>query len=1364
MGGSGAMRASVDRLDPSGARPKPRRVGLSASRRSRRIRRIDATAAGQMRRPNRDPCAMEQDATARLPSNDLARRHRPPRRLGPWLAASGPLHTLLACAGRAGIGIADLTVIRDDDDIAMRGDRRLPLRRHDRTPRRARATGPARSATGAHGSTARSSTLEPERRAAARRRAARVPRTARRRRPVVLGLRPPAAARSRPPACSAAPTFRQWTRRVRPTSAPRPERTRDPRGGTHASEHARRRRRRRRRAGRRSDRDARARRPAAADADVPRPPAAVQVVLDRSGSMDGERLEAAKQALVRARRPPRSQRPLRRRRVRRRGPSRRPGRASSRTSTRPARAIADLARRRDDEPLRRAPARTAGGAPGRRATAGSTLLLALRRSRQRRARPTPPGSRVVAAGARDHGITTSTVGIGLGYDESLLADLARGGQGNHVFAEHGDGAAAAVAGEVEGLLSKTVQAASLLIRPRRRCRVRHGLERPARPRRSRAASWSSWATCGPARSASSCSRFAVPAKAALGLAQIAELELRYVALPDFAEQTVTIPVHVNVVPGDQAAGPHPRPEGPHRAGLPAGAGRQAQGVRRAARRRPSHRCRGATMPRASSWTALLAPAPTPSSSQERRDHRRAAARADAGDAAVGGEVRPHGPVAQEPQTRSRRPRECENVRRWPRRATQTMWGDTTMRSCAGSSPPARAGDEAGARRWWDELVDRQLRPRPRHGPRLRAAATCPTTSSRKRCSAPSSSCANNMIAHVPRDVDGRVGRIDPHAREVRVHGHPAPGRGGLQARALARRSSAATTRSRPLDADVYASAREAASRARRSAEEDAERHPRRPGLPGLGAPAAAGQAPRRDRARPRRTPGGGDPGAARRLARRRLRLAQPRAEGSRASFATSIERMTTIDEILGEFIDAWKAGQRPDVDAYLERVPAGERDELAAQLATWLADRPDARATTTRRPRGHRARSPACARRVERADAARRRCRSASRRLRERAGLAVRDVAARLAGVFGLADESARPRYLERLERDELDASAPVAPAARRAGGDARRRPRSAAVPGRRRLAPAQAFFRARGGRRDWIAQDIDALSRAALASAPAPMDELDRLFLGGPGRLTALRSPIAAAPCQPLRVAVRGVGGGVDGSTRPPAIMPRAPSRRARATGAAASSRLDRRDLVRDGGRARCAQTSVCEALVDLPLQRRRQRAVSPSVFSRKSAAMGEIPIAGRDQHDVLERRLAVDHRPRRPPRAPAAPPRTRWPAPRSSPCCLPPSVSKVSTATPASWPQRTWPSSCASVKRLRTAACVPLTQSTVRSPSRQQHPAIPSGSDDDGRPAARAAPRRASAATGRWLLRGQAELRPQLARPLGPDVRVLAGHGAGP
>ncbi len=42
--------------------------------------------------------------------------------------------------------------------------------------------------------------------------------------------------------------------------------------------------------------------------------------------------------------------------------------------------------------------------------------------------------------------------------------------------------------------------------------------------------------------------------AALGLAQIASLELRYVELPGLVEQVVTLPVQVNVVPGDEAAG------------------------------------------------------------------------------------------------------------------------------------------------------------------------------------------------------------------------------------------------------------------------------------------------------------------------------------------------------------------------------------------------------------------------------------------------------------------------------------------------------------------------------------------------------------------------------------------------------------------------------------------------------------------------------------------------------------------------------------------------------------------------------------------------------------------------------------------
>lgn len=49
-------------------------------------------------------------------------------------------------------------------------------------------------------------------------------------------------------------------------------------------------------------------------------------------------------------------------------------------------------------------------------------------------------------------------------------------------------------------------------------------------------------------------KFKVPALAGLGLCQVASLELAYVELPGLVEQVVTLPVTVNVVPGDEAAG------------------------------------------------------------------------------------------------------------------------------------------------------------------------------------------------------------------------------------------------------------------------------------------------------------------------------------------------------------------------------------------------------------------------------------------------------------------------------------------------------------------------------------------------------------------------------------------------------------------------------------------------------------------------------------------------------------------------------------------------------------------------------------------------------------------------------------------
>src|SRR5512145_2161822 len=50
--------------------------------------------------------------------------------------------------------------------------------------------------------------------------------------------------------------------------------------------------------------------------------------------------------------------------------------------------------------------------------------------------------------------------------------------------------------------------------------------------------------------------------------------------------------------------------------------------------------------------------------------------------------------------------------------------------------------------------------------------------------------------------------------------------------------------------------------------------------------------------------------------------------------------MTSLDEILSDFIDAWNAGERPDLDEYLERALAGEREELAGLIRAFMVDAP----------------------------------------------------------------------------------------------------------------------------------------------------------------------------------------------------------------------------------------------------------------------------------------------------------------------------------------------------------------------------------------------------------------------------------------
>ena len=192
----------------------------------------------------------------------------------------------------------------------------------------------------------------------------------------------------------------------------------------------------------------------------PRPDRALQVVLDRSGSMSGDRLEGAKSALVAL--------------VDRLDPTDSFGLVAFDDKVQlvfPAGPLTDKAGAK-----RAISSVTAGGSTDlsagylrgiqecRRVTGpgGATLLL-VSDGHANEGVTDPERLGGVAADARRHGIITSTLGWGLGYDERIMSSIARGGSGNELFAENSDTAIALIAAEVEGLLTQTAQAASVLI-------------------------------------------------------------------------------------------------------------------------------------------------------------------------------------------------------------------------------------------------------------------------------------------------------------------------------------------------------------------------------------------------------------------------------------------------------------------------------------------------------------------------------------------------------------------------------------------------------------------------------------------------------------------------------------------------------------------------------------------------------------------------------------------------------------------------------------------------------------------------------------------------------------------------------------
>lgn len=291
-------------------------------------------------------------------------------------------------------------------------------------------------------------------------------------------------------------------------------------------------------------------------ADATRPQASLQVVLDRSGSMGGPPLEGAKKALVAL--------------VRRLEPTDNFGLVTFDDS---AQVVVPAGPLTDKESVVRLIEGVRSG--------GSTDLSAgyLRGLREVRRVAGGTGGTVlvvsdghVNAGIRDidefasitaksygEGIVTSTLGYGQGYDETLLSAIARSGSGNHVFADNPDSAGAAIAGEVDGLLNKVVQALSLTVKFEPAVEfLRLYNDLPAQQIGDGTVMIELGDLYGE-ETRKVLLKFKVPAMAGLGLAKIATLELAYVELPGLIEHVASLPISVNVVPGDEAAGriPHP---------------------------------------------------------------------------------------------------------------------------------------------------------------------------------------------------------------------------------------------------------------------------------------------------------------------------------------------------------------------------------------------------------------------------------------------------------------------------------------------------------------------------------------------------------------------------------------------------------------------------------------------------------------------------------------------------------------------------------------------------------------------------------------------------------------------------------------
>ena len=188
--------------------------------------------------------------------------------------------------------------------------------------------------------------------------------------------------------------------------------------------------------------------------------------------------------------------------------------------------------------------------------AGGSTLLVISDGHANAGERDPQFFADVAAKSATESIASSSIGLGNGYDETILEAIAQGGGGAHRFAADIDEAVGAIAAEVDDLLDKVIVNTALRFRPTAMAKGQPKIELL-----QRLPYWmdgQDYVVQLGDLYAGENRRFIilvdVPGIAALGLCKIADVTIEYTDLAARNEVSVTMPVNVNVVPGDQAAG------------------------------------------------------------------------------------------------------------------------------------------------------------------------------------------------------------------------------------------------------------------------------------------------------------------------------------------------------------------------------------------------------------------------------------------------------------------------------------------------------------------------------------------------------------------------------------------------------------------------------------------------------------------------------------------------------------------------------------------------------------------------------------------------------------------------------------------